>query len=246
MSDWAEWFHWGGDEEETDGAPDPDEEEGDSIDTLRDTARQCVEDYRVRYNPGGEEDVDADYGLLSGSYSLKAAILSAVRTLERLVERCGDWQLRDRYGTDFTTEKVYSQRIETLMSALDQANEAVHTLRSAEERLRARWQAGQVDQQGFDDEYHRLCNRQQRTITRLEMAEAGGTYGDIGEVGDITSHIIEDGLLADGGEMRRRIGEKLWSMPRDRALDIIAQAVEDGRISQSTADHLIREYVRTK
>ena len=54
-----------------------------------------------------------------------------------------------------------------------------------------------------------------------------------------------DGALAeDGGVMRQKIAKKIRGMPRRMALTILQQAVDDGEISQATADYLIRDYVR--
>ena len=72
------------------------------------------------------------------------------------------------------------------------------------------------------------------------------TQSDIGDVADGSSHILGDTFSDDGGAARRKIADKIRSMPRGRALAIIDMAVQEGVITQEIANYLTREYVRTR
>ncbi len=247
------WFSWGGwwDDDADDAQAEPERESGSPLvdmTALVADARQRAEELRNQYDPysdtGKEED---ESSMLDCPGSLKKGIWNAAYKLGCLCDRYEAWQrAKSAMSNDFTTEKVYQHRIQTLMTEIEHAERTVDRLRVEERRLNERLQKGDVSVEVYDLERRPLSFRQQRALTRLEMAELGGTYEDIGDIVDQGEHILEDAYASDGGAMRRKIARKIRSMPRDRAITIIDMAVRDGVISQQTAEYLIRCYVRSR
>ena len=242
MTGWFDWSSWFGNDED-----DVEVESGDAtedINALCEQANKYAQELRERYEDGGPDGWA--HGSPEHEHSLRSRILKAADTLDRLVDRWEERRYRDPYSQDFRTDRaVFSQRLRVLMDTLRWAEEKCRSLDSQSQQLETVWQAGRLSEQEYCDRRHRIDFQGTRAITRLEMAEIGMTYDDLGDVSDGASHILEDGLSSDGGAARRKIAKKLRSMPRDRALMIIQQAVGDGMISDETARYLIREYVRS-
>ena len=73
----------------------------------------------------------------------------------------------------------------------------------------------------------------------------GMTYDDLGEISDRFNHLAVDFQLQDGGDSRHEIFLLLRSMDREKAVYLLEQAVNDGIISQSTAEYLIAHALRS-
>ena len=218
-------------EEDTDG----------SLDAEVKAARRRVEEY---HSTG--RAVEHMQRMQDPSYraSLEYTIAEETEHLERHLghydEDC------QRSGSDaILSQTLWEERIAVLNQAIAETESALEKNRESYKVYEDRWQGGEISQQEYDDRQHRICREEQTASTRLGMGGLGGGYEEIGDVADQAGHIIEDSLADDDGAMRQKICRKIRAMPRRMALEIIEEAVGDGVISQTTADYLIRECVRS-
>lgn len=223
------------------GRSDKQENAGDeSSEADIQAARQRVQEYR-----DGSTADEHRMRLGESSYrsSLEYAIATETEHLERHLshydDECG------RFGSDaLLSQDVWAQRIIALDHALADAERVVADIKQSYDTLEGRWQRGEISRAEYDDLFRIIGKKEQRAFTRLGLGGLGGSYEEIGDVGDQSGHILVDSLSDDDGEMRQKIAKKIRSMPRRMALKILEQAVEDGLISQEAANYLVRDCVR--
>ena len=212
----------------------------DSFDAEIEAAKQRVQKYRA-----GSAADEHRLRLGESSYrsSLEYSIAAETEHLERHLSHYEDECAR--FGADaMLSQELWAKRIAALNQALADAECVVADTKQSYDILDGRWQRGEISRAEYDDLYRIIGRKEQRASTQLGLGGLGGSYEEIGDVGDQAGHIPEDSLSEDDGEMRQKIAKKIRSMPRRMALDILQQAVEEGVISQRTADYLVREYVR--
>lgn len=176
--------------------------------------------------------------------SLEYTFASNTERLESFLESYA--QECRRVHSDFIGEEVWENRIATLFLALESAEKTAKRLQDEEADVERRWAKGELSRSAYDDLLHVISVKLRKAITRLDMGGQGMTHSDIGDVADGSSHILGDTFSDDGGAARRKIADKIRSMPRGRALAIIDMAVQEGVITQEIANYLTREYVRTR
>ncbi len=222
---------------ESEETPDPQPE-----DPVFDEARARVATY---YSSGEAEQHQARLGDTYYSGTLDYAINAEIEHLERHVEeyeKCIS-RYRPRAWEDV---EFWAGLITKTLAAIADAEATLPRLRAETERVEALWLSGRLSRPAYDDMIHNIGRKEQRAITRLGMGALGGSYEEIGDTAESSGHIIEDALADDNGDARHKIAMKIRGMPRAIALEIIAQAVEDGEISQEAADYLIVQYVRPR
>lgn len=203
-------------------------------------ARQRVRDYNAS---GKTDEHRQQLGESNYRSSLDYAIASETEHLERHLSHYDDEC--SRFGTDaMLSQELWAKRIATLNQALADTERVAVEIKEAYENLEERRQRGVIARAEYDDQFRLIGRKEQRALTRLRMGGVGGSYEEISDVGDQSSHILVDGLSEDDGELRQKIAKKIKSMPRRMALEILQQAVDDDVISQKTADYLIRDCVR--
>lgn len=216
------------------------EDEATSFDEAVEAARRRVEDYHSS-NKAAEHWLrmeDSSYRA-SAEYRIASEIEHLERHLARYDEEC------TRSGPDaLLSQELWEKRIAGLNQAIAEAERALAESKQSYDTLEDRWQRGSISRAEYDDLHRKLGKKEQRDGTRLELSGLGGSFEEIGDVGDQAGHILEDSLANDDGETRQKISKKIRSMPRWMALQILEQAVADGVITQQTAKYLIREYVR--
>lgn len=230
-----------GDEGDDEGSDEGDDGEADgaSYEQVSGVARQRVADY---YSSGeadrhAEQLQDAWYRG-TPQYAKNAEIEHMERHLER-AEEC----IR-KSARPYEDEEFWAGIVGKTLAAIADFDKLIPRLEAEEERLKDLFSSGRISEQAYADKMHQLGKRTNRAITRMQMGGLGGSYDDIGDIADQSKAILEDGLAEDNGAMRQKIQRKIRSMPRPMALEIIAAAVEDGVISQKTADYLVVYYVR--
>ena len=207
-------------------------------------ARQRVQEF---YDSGREEEhIQRLVDDCAYCGSLDCAIARETKHLERHLQHYDDEMSSYRPMSQMLTEDTWGRRIAMMNQALLAAEQTAQQIVKQREALTARQERGELSEAAYDDAYRRIGKQEQRAITRLGMGGLGGSYDEIGEVADQSAHILTDSLSDDGGAMRQKIAKKIKSMPRQMALQILAQAVEDGIISHKTARYLISQYVRTR
>lgn len=204
------------------------------------SARQRVQEY---YASGQADEhnrrrVDPAYRATS-EYTIATETEHLERHLIHYDDACS------RFGSDaLLSQELWAKRIAVLNRALADAERTANETQESYVTLEERWQRGELSQAEYDDMHRKLGRKEQRANTRLGMGGLGGSFEDIGDIADQAGHILVDGLSDDRGEIRQKIAKKLRGMPRRTAMEILQQAVADGKISQVTADYLIRECVR--
>ncbi len=256
MSEWS----WNGDSNNTDESSEPTEggffqkmgswltgKSGKQGNAGNDSFENEIEAARKRgrdYNASGKADEHRQQlGESNYRSSLDYGIASETEHLERHLSHYDDEC--SRFGTDaMLSQELWAKRIATLNQALADAERVAGEIKEAYENLEERRQRGVIARAEYDDQFRLIGRKEQRALTRLGIGGVGGSYEEIGDVGDQSSHILVDGLSEDDGELRQKIAKKIKSMPRRMALEIIQQAVDDKTISQEAADYLIRDCVR--
>ena len=222
---------------------DSDEEDRSEEDLLQDeiaAARHRVEEHYASANTEPDPDESQDH---SRQLSLERSIAENTERLAQYLERFDE--ACNRMGSDAIIDQdVLARRIARLNQALADAERTRDRNKAAYDDLEERRRDGRMSQAYYDDHHHDIARKEQRATTRTDLGGLGGSYDDIGDVGDQSSHILDDALADDDGGVREAIYRKIRRMPRQMALEILENAVADGIISQETADYLLRRCVR--
>jgi len=213
------------------------------VETLIEQARSFVQQYYHRNLDEENRTRSSTDDWYRGSVA--NTIAEQTERLGRYLEEYDNLVQSSTWRRDFVAEDLWTGRIAGLYVALRRARDDFAKIEREQEALEREWQQGMISRSTYDDRHHELTHREQRTKTRLEMRGLGKGYEDIGDASDGAGHILEDAFSPDGGEMRKKISTLIRSMSRSKALRIINSAVARGIISESTADYLIREYVRS-
>ena len=223
------------------GKPETREDAGDdSLEAEIEAAEQRVAEYKASNKADEHRQRLWDPSYRSSiEYTLAVETEHLERHLAHYDEECA------RFGSEaMLSQELWAQRVAALNQALSKAERAAVQNEQSYDTLEDRWQRGDISRAEYDDLHRKLGRKEQRAGTRLGLGGLGGSYEEIGDVGDQSGHILVDSLLDDDGAMRQKIAKKIRSMPRRMALEIIQQAVADGVISQRAADYLVRECVR--
>ncbi|MDF7822809.1 hypothetical protein P4B35_02190 [Pontiellaceae bacterium B12227] len=170
-------------------------------------------------------------------------IAEQILQLEKVLEGY-DQAYHDPYK-DFVELDVYIGRIKLIVESLDDYRSKLDYYENKERKIHDLYDSGKISAQEMDDRLTETGFRKQRAGTRTEMAGMGMTYDDLGEISDRFNHLAVDFQLQDGGDTRHEIFLLLRSMDREKAIYLLEQAVNDGVISQATAEYLISHALRS-
>ena len=207
-------------------------------------ARSWVEGFSAK----GIDDLHGQY--LKGTHNYHHSTEHAIcRETQKLADWIEEYDKAVDKGTtnmDFETEQFLQQRVEELVKQLVQAVVWLEFRLMEEDADEALLREGRLSGDAHVMRQIQRTIAEQKGRTTVEGAGIGMSPGDIGDAADQAGHVLEDSQADDDGEMRQRIAQKIRSMPRWMALEIIQHAVDDGIISEETARYLIREYVRAR
>lgn len=170
-------------------------------------------------------------------------IAEQILQLEKILDEY-DQAYSDPYK-DFVELDVYVSRIKLIVKSLDEYRSKLDYYDQKERNIQDLFDNGKISAQEMDDRLTETGFRKQRAGTRTEMAGIGMTYDDLGEISDRFNHLAVDFQLQDDGDSRHKIFLLLRAMNREKAVYLLEQAVNDGIISQTTADYLITHALRS-
>ncbi|VGO19460.1 hypothetical protein [Pontiella sulfatireligans] len=222
---------------------DPESSDSEDSEEIIDKAREIVADFRSsgaadEHMENKRHDDHCEYRT-SGENRIAEQILQ----LEKILEEY-DQAYSDPYK-DFVELDVYAGRIKLIVESLDEYRSKLDYYDQKERKIQDLYDSGKISAQEMDDRLTETGFRKQRAGTRTEMAGIGMTYDDLGEISDRVNHLAVDFQLQDDGDSRHKIFLLLRAMDREKAVYLLEQAVNDGIISQTTADYLITHALRS-
>ena len=91
---------------------------------------------------------------------------------------------------------------------------------------------GKMSREVGEGELLRIRYKQIRLETQNEMANMGISYGDLGDVSDDYTSLLQDVAYPEGREIRRLFR----SLQKDEQEEVLRRAVENGKISDQQAE----------
>lgn len=220
-----------------------DEPSTEGSEEIIEKAREIVADF---YSSGASDEHDENKRYdehCEYRTSSENRIAEQILQLEKVLAEY-DQAYSDPYR-DFVEMDVYVNRIKLIIESLDEYRSKLDYYENKERKIHDLYDSGKISAQEMDDRLTETGFRKQRAGTRTEMAGLGMTYDDLGEISDRFNHLAVDFQLRDDGNSRHGIFLLLRAMDREKAVYLLEQAVNDGIISQNTADYLITHALRS-
>jgi len=147
----------------------------------------------------------------------------------------------DRISDSPHDNDLYLPFIHGAMEAIDKANHLYAQNRDRREQLEEKYESGELSEMQYQDQSIALDYNLQRRLTNNQYeAISGGNsmFEDVGEIMDRWNNLVDDTLSGDQDKLqdaRNFIGQ----LPREVAVQLIYDAVDEGVLDRSKANHLM-------